>query len=319
MLKKVKGREMKKVVSSEIWKNLMVLGERQGSIRLSDLAQEMQLGTDETLGFMREVFPPGTGVEVYHKDNECWIDFNSSAIQYMLPLSPAEWIQLHQILLTYKSIETPVTYSLRKKMTDNGPIKVVMELLNQLELWDQELTEIQQRMIQELEEGIREKHLISLKTNEEKCYQLHPCKVLHLEGQLSLIAEDFEDHCLIVVPLKEMRSLETVQKNLSPKVTSFEIEEFITAVRAMNEKETRLILKIHDPQSINLFPDHHFLGKPCMVTNPNGELIWAAYVEPCESLYEWLMTLGKNVEILDPINFKEEYLMYCEEKLRKVA
>jgi hypothetical protein len=56
-----------------------------------------------------------------------------------------------------------------------------------------------------------------------------------------------------------------------------------------------------------------------MITNPNGDLIWAAYVEPCEALYDWLITLGKRVEILDPIKFKDEYLTYCEEKLRKIA
>lgn len=258
-------------------------------------------------------------MEIYNKENECWVDIQSEAIQYMLPLTPAEWIQLHQILSNHKSIETPVNYSLKKKIIDNRPIKVVMELLNQLEMWDQELTENQQIIIKQLEDGIYEKHLINLSTQEGKSYILHPCKVLHLEGQLSLIAEDSQDRCLIVVPLREIKSFEVLQKNVQAEVTSFEIEEFIMAIRAMNEKETRLVLKIHDPQDINLFPDHHFLGKPCMVTNPNGDLIWAAYVEPCESLYDWLMTLGRNVEILDPILFKEEYLMYCEEKLRKIA
>ncbi|MFP5386057.1 MAG: WYL domain-containing protein [Bacteriovoracia bacterium] len=310
---------MKKAASSDIWKKLMVLGEKQGSIKLKDLAQEMQLGPEETLGFLRQVFPAGTGLEIYHKDSECWVDIRSEAIQYMLPLSPAEWIQLHQILSQYKCVETPVTYSLKKKVTDSGPIKVVMELLNQLEVWDQELTEIQQKMVKDMEEAIDQKHLLTLSTHEEKHYVVHPCKVLHLEGQLSLIAEDYQDHCLIIVPMKDIQSFENVQSSSEPKVTPFEVEEFITAIRAMNEKETRLILKIHDPGSTNLFPDHHFLGKPCMITNPNGDLIWAAYVEPCEALYEWLMTLGKKVEILDPMKFKEEYLMYCEEKLRKIA
>lgn len=310
---------MKKAASSEIWKKLMVLGEKQGAIRLKDLAQEMHLGPEETLGFLRQVFPAGTGLEIYHKDSECWVDIKSEAIQYMLPLSPAEWIQLNHILSEHKCVETPVTFSLKKKVTDSGPIKVVMELLNQLEVWDQEMTEIQQKMVKDMEEAIHEKHLLTLTTYEEKNYLVHPCKVLHLEGQLSLIAEDYQDHCLIIVPMKDIEHFENVPSSSEPKVTSFEVEEFITAIRSMNEKETRLILKIHDPGSTNLFPDHHFLGKPCMITNPNGDLIWAAYVEPCDALYEWLMTLGKKVEILDPMKFKEEYLMYCEEKLRKVA
>lgn len=310
---------MNKAVSSEVWKKLLILGEKQGSIKLNDLALEMQLQPEETLGFLRQVFPAGTGLEIYHKENECWVDIKSEAIQYMLPLSPGEWIQLHHILSNHKAVETPVTYSLKKKVTDNGPIKVVMELLNQLEVWDQELSESQQVMIKSMEEAIQDKKLLNLVTHDEKSYVLHPCKVLHLEGQLSLIAEDSQDHCLIIVPMKDVKEFEMVASSSQPKVTPFEIEEFIAAIRAMNEKETRLILKIHDPASTNLFPDHHFLGKPCMITNPNGDLIWAAYVEPCEALFEWLMTLGKNVEILDPVKFKDEYLMYCEEKLRKIA
>ena len=310
---------MKKDTAPDIWKKLMVLGEKQGAIKLKDLALEMGLGSDETLSFLRQIFPVGIGIEVYQKDNECWVDIKGESIQYMLPLSPGEWIQLNHILTNHKSIETTVTYSLKKKVTENGPIKVVMELLNQLELWDQELSEQQQTMVNKLDEAIHAKHLIQLITTEEKNYTLYPCKVLHMEGQLTLIAEDSVDHCLLIVPLREVKSFTALETYKEPKVTPFEIEEFITAVRAMNEKETRLILKIHEPHSTNLFPDHHFLGKPCMITNPNGDLIWAAYVEPCEALYEWLMTLGQKVEILDPINFKEEYLIYCEEKLRKIA
>lgn len=310
---------MKSTNDPEMLKKLMVLGEKQGAIKLSDLADEMGLSEDEALGFLRQVFPVGIGVEVYHQDDECWVDINGEAIQYMLPLSPGEWMALHHILSQHKKVDSPVVYSLKKKVTENGPIKVVMELLNQLELWDQELSEVQQMMVKELESAIHDKQLICLVTKDDKTYSLHPCKVLHLEGHLSLIAEDSQDHCLVVVPMKDVKEFKAVPSTSVPKVAPFEVEEFIQAIRSMNEKETRLILKIHDPQSTNLFPDHHFLGKPCMITNPNGDLIWAAYVEPCEALYEWLMTLGKNVEILDPIKFKQEYLDYCEEKLRKVA
>lgn len=309
---------MKKVASGDIWKKLMVLGDKQGSIRLCDLSAEMGLEDEETLSFLRQVFPAGAGVEVYHKEEECWVDIKSESIQYMLPLSPSEWIGLHQILSNQKEISAVIN-SLKKKVVSNGPTKVVMELLSQLERWDYELSETQQTMVKEIEEIIQDKKLLVLKTTEGKGFSLFPNRILHLEGQLSLIAEDTQDHCLSIITLKEISSFESVMTSSRPKVMPFEVEEFITAVRSMNERETRLILKIHDPQSTNLFPDHHFLGKPCMVTNPNGDLIWAAYVEPCEALYDWLMTLGKNVEILDPVNFREEYLDYCEEKLRKIA
>jgi hypothetical protein len=143
--------------------------------------------------------------------------------------------------------------------------------------------------------------------------------VVHLEGQLSLICEEFDDHCLMIISVKQIQLIQLKESTRQSRVSYFEIEEFIAAVRAMNDKETRLILKIHDPQSVNLFPDYQFLGKPCMITNSNGDLIWAAYVEACEPLYEWLLSLGSNVEILDPNKFKADYLSYCEAKLRKIA
>jgi hypothetical protein len=310
---------MMKGSEAQMWKKLMILSEKKGVLRLKDLAHEMSLGEDETLTFLRQIFPVGIGLDIYKLDNECWVDIRGEAVQFMLPLNPAEWIQLHQMLMNIRGAESPVVNSLKKKVNENGPIKVVMDLLNQLELWDMELSETQVSIVKQLENAIDTKALILLTTKDSKSHSVHPCRILHLEGELSLIAEDSQDHCLLVLPMKTVLSFESLLSTSKSKVSPFEIEEFISAIRAMNEKETRLILKIHDPQNTNLFPDHHFLGKPCMVTNSNGDLIWAAYVEPCVALYEWLITLGKNVEILDPVHFKEEYLTYCEEKMRKIA
>ncbi len=310
---------MKKGPAPAVLKKIQILGVKQGSMKLSDLSREMSLTEDQTLEFLEKVFPVGIGVDFYEDGKERWVDIKGDAIQYMLPLSPAEWIELNQVLSTVKDNTDPAWQSLKKKVKENGPIKLVMDLLQQLEVWDHDMGEGQKNLLQNLETCIADKKLIDLKIRQEKRYSLHPCKILHLEGQLSLIAEDSQDHCLVVLQLRDIDSFEVMNSMSQPRVSSFEIDEFITAVRAMNEKETRLILKIHKPESINLFPSHHFLGKPCMVTNPSGDLIWAAYVEPCEALYEWLLSMGRDVEVLDPMKFKKEYLDYCEEKLKKVA
>lgn len=296
----------------------MLLGQKQGSIKLKDLATELGLGEEETLSFLRQIFPAGIGAEVYHQENECWVDIDANSIQYMLPLSPAEWIQLHQILVESENLN-PAFATLKKKVTDSGPIKVVMEILGQLEFWDQQLSENQQAMINMLDKAVGEKKSVQLTVNEGKKYTVFPCKVLHLEGHLSLIAEDTNDHCLTVISLGEVMEVQWKEVMGAPRVSHFEIDDFIAAIRGMSEKETRLILKIHDPQAVNLFPDHHFLGKPCMITNSSGDLIWAAYVEACEPLYEWLFSLGGHAEILDPGKFKDDYLSYCEAKIRKIA
>jgi hypothetical protein len=310
----MKGSEFK--ISPDTIKKLMVIGEKQGTISLKDLSLEMGLSGEDTLIFLRQIFPGGIGAEVYNRNNECMVDIDAHAIQYMLPLSPAEWIGLHQLLINQQN---PALKSLEKKITENGPIKAVMELLSQLDHWDLQLSEPHQAFVSKLDEAVSQKAMVSLTTTVGKSYQMFPCKIIHLEGKLSMIAEDANDHCLIVLSISDLKEVAIVEGTSHPKVADFEIEEFIFAIRSMNEQETRLILKINDPQSVNLFPDHHFLGKPCMITNSNGDLIWAAYVEPCEDLFEWLLILGSNVEVLDPGKFKDEFLMYCEEKIRKVA
>jgi hypothetical protein len=302
----------------KMWKKLMVLGQKQGSIRLKDLGSEMGLSVEDSLSFIRQAFPQGGGVEIYFQDDENWVDIDASAIHYMLPLSPGEWTELHSLLSARHQTSSPGLMSLKRKIMSNGPVKAIMKILGSLEDWSDELTLKEQKMISILEEITTGKKIAKIKTD-SKIYTVFPSKVIHLEGELSVIAEDSHDHGLCVLPMNIILEVEPIETMSSPKMTDFEIEEFIAAIRGMNEKEARLILKIHDPVAVNLFPHHHFLGKPCMITNPNGDLIWAAYVEPCPALYEWIISLGKHVEILDPLKFKQEYLTYCEEKLKNVA
>ncbi len=304
---------------SDMWKKLMVLGHKKGTMKLKDLSFEMGLNETDALSFIRQAFPAGGGVEVYFQDEEHFVDINAEAIQYVLPLSPDEWTELHQILGHHRKTSSPAIQSLKRKILENAPVRTLMRIMGKLDNWGEELSEKEQNYVSILENVIQEKKLVQLKTADQKTLSVFPCKVLHLEGELSLIAEDGQDHCLMVLPMKMIIKVEPLICTSQPKMTEFEIEEFIAAIRSMNEKEARLILKIHDPVAVNLFPHHHFLGKPCMISNPNGDLIWAAYVEPCDALYEWIISLGKHAEILDPLKFKEEYLTYCEEKLKNVA
>ena len=310
----MKGSGIK--LSPDAIKKLMVIGEKQGTISLKDLSCEMGLSTNDTLIFLRQIFPGGTGVEIHGSKDESMVDIDANAIQYMLPLTPSEWMALYQLLIHQKN---PELQTLKKKIIDNGPIKAIMEMLDQLGRWDLQLTQEHKLLISQLDDAVTKKALVLLTTSEGKSYQLFPSKIIHLEGRLSMIAEDANDHCLVVIGISEVREVSIIESMALPQVANFEVDEFIVAIRSMSEKETRLILKINDPQSVNLFPDHHFLGKPCMITNPNGDLIWAAYVEPCDDLFEWLLNLDTNVEVLDPRKFKDEFLMYCEEKIRKIA
>lgn len=308
-------------LDAKAWNKLKVLGAQQGAMKMKDLSHELNLGIEETHAFLRQVFPDGKGAVVYENEGECWVDFSAGSLQYMLPVSPAEWVLLQSLIekAPVTTWEDPSFESLKKKLQDNTPLHSMMQILNQIESWDHELSLADQNLVHLLDEAVATHQVLSVTTSEDKQYTVFACKILHLEGHLTMISEDATDHCLMVIPLHSIHKCEAVAKSCSPRVTNFEIEEFINAVRAMNEKETRLILKIYNPQAVNLFPDHHFLGKPCMVTNPEGDLIWAAYVEPGQDLFDWVYSLAHHVEILDPTNFKEQYFAYLEDKMRKIA
>lgn len=308
-------------LDAKTWNKLKVLGGHQGAMKINDLASELNLEVEDTLAFLRQVFPDGKAAIVYENEGECWVDFSAGSLQYMLPVSPSEWTFLQKLLekAPVNFFEDPSYEVLKKKLHDDSPLNTVMQILSQIDSWDHEFSQEDQILVSLLDEAVSHHYVLKIKTNEEKTYSVFCCKVLHLDGQLTLIAEDSSDHCLMVIPLHKIHSYDRIEKSGTPRVTNFELEGFITAVRSMNEKETRLILKIYNPQAVNLFPDHHFLGKPCMVTNPEGDLIWAAYVEPCHDLFDWVYSLAQHVEILDPTNFKEEYCSYLEDKTRKIA
>jgi hypothetical protein len=307
---------------SKLIQKLGGIGEKQGKVALKDLASELELPLEDTLIFLRGIFPEGKGVEVYWVDERCWVDIDASALNYMLPLRPSEWLALNELfsqLDSHQITESKELERLKKKITTNGPMKSLMMLLEELNQWDLQLNENLENILTQLDLAINSQTKIQVQTIQKKSYSLYPLKTIHLEGKLSLIAEDAQDHCMVIMAVEEITVLEMLTPGAGRRVSSFEVEEFIKALRVLNETEVRLILKIHDPESANLFPDHHFLGRPYMVANPQGDLIWAAYVEPCSDLFEWLISLEGKVEILDPVKFKDEYLRYCEEKLRKIA
>jgi hypothetical protein len=119
--------------------------------------------------------------------------------------------------------------------------------------------------------------------------------------------------------LSEVQNIKRAGKIKAARANFHDVADFIRALRAMADNETRLVLKIKNPERFQLMPDYQFLGKPCLITNPEGDLIWAAWVEPGEEIFEWLMQMENYVEILEPSEFILDYAAYCEEKERKMA
>jgi hypothetical protein len=176
-----------------------------------------------------------------------------------------------------------------------------------------------QHKIHLIEECLLDQSTLLIETPTKKVMSIIPCKIAFLEGELSLVAEETHEHGLIALPLAEIINIKKSEKVKAARANSHEVAEFISALREMSDKETRLVLKIKDPQHNKLLPDYHFLGKPYLVTNPDGDLIWAAWVEPSNELFEWLFEMRHKIEILEPGELVLDFAAFCEEKERKIA
>jgi hypothetical protein len=173
-------------------------------------------------------------------------------------------------------------------------------------------------LISYIEESILEKQPLSIKVNERN-HSIYPFSLIYLEGELSLIGENVSDKTILNLPLSQIENVLDDDTEFKPNYSKLEVNDFISSIRAIGEEETRLVLKINGLASFENSIPRNFLGNPAMISNPSGDLIWGATVESNQEIFKWLYSLGSDVEILDPISFKKEYLDYCEDLLKKLA
>lgn len=170
------------------------------------------------------------------------------------------------------------------------------------------------------ENAIMEQLTIKIKlSKKKKAVEVFPRKIAFIDKTLCVICEDLKKGLLGHFNINDIDDVVLSHRSYRAKFAFKEIEKYISDLRSFAQSEIRLILKFNNREKIDSIPQHHFYKNPCVVTNPKGEYIWAASVEPCDNLYEWLSELGHDVEILDPRSFKKTYLEYCEEKLRRIA
>jgi len=185
---------------------------------------------------------------------------------------------------------------------------------------DQQFIENLSDHVQMISSIIGLKKLAKINLNGGKKLLIYPHRLVHLEGNLCVIAEDTTDSCLIYCNTCDIKTVSVCDcGDYQVNVSNVEVNDFVEGLRKVNDTEVRLILKIQNDTAGELVPPHHFFGNPYVSTNTQGEIIWAATVEPCEDLFSWLYALGDQVKIIDPESFKKQYLDYCQQKLKKAA
>ena len=303
-----------KLSGLEMWNELVELAHQAKEWPAQELATILGVEISDLKEYLSDIGRSDSSIEFFRNKGHDWVRFDPEQLHFILPLNYQEWKALKGIFTT---VEDPQLAGLKEKLTG---VRVGESHRTSFAAVDEiHLLSVDTEVMSIIQQSIKEETSIRLQLKSNKTLELFANRLIHLEGQMCLIAEDVVDHCLTAISLTDISEIHEGSKRGNAQASSYEIEEFVMAIRSMGDQETRLILKIHEPDTVNLFPDYHFLGKPCMVKNPNGDLIWAAYVEPCAHLYEWLIGLGRRVEILDPVSFKQDYLDYCEEKLRNIA
>lgn len=178
---------------------------------------------------------------------------------------------------------------------------------------------VEDEMVVHLERAILDKKCATLFLKNSDQMNIRPRKIVYVDNSLSLIAEDLKDNSLVQLTIWSIVDVEPIEDDAQKNFSSLEINDFISSIRAINENEVRLILKIYNHAEVNLNPDHIYFKNVCLVTNSEGEKIWASSVEPCEKLFEWIFEMGRNVEILDPNFLKKQYMDYCVDRLKQTG
>ncbi len=179
------------------------------------------------------------------------------------------------------------------------------------------------QVVEAVENAINDETGVGLFLKTGNTIDIYPHRVVFLEERHSVIGEELEGKNLISFSIDEIEDIRFLDsKNYVPNFSQIEVDDFISALRAVSGNEKRLILKIINSENVNLSPDYHYFGNPYLTTNSNGDLLWAASVEISDDLFEWLYTLKDNVAILEDSDIQNEYEEYKERRksfLKRVA
>lgn len=154
--------------------------------------------------------------------------------------------------------------------------------------------------------------------NSKQC-TIFPHRLVFLDGILCVVGESTQDKTLVYFGVEDVKGIENQDIAYEPNLSQIEINEFICHLRLINGKEERLVLKIYSQYEADLLPSHHFLGNPFVTSNSEGDMIWAATIEMCDDIFNWLYGMKDRAEVLDPGHVRKEFAHYCELKKEKTG
>ncbi len=162
---------------------------------------------------------------------------------------------------------------------------------------------------QEIKKAIKHKLPLKLHCQQGKSYLIHPFYLFHWEQRPYVMGEVYEKHCFNLFAVSEIKQAQLMLEIREPQYGPEEAEDFMSHLKLIQNNDVRLILKVPCLHS-QLESDEHYFSRIFQTHNTKGSTIWAANVEPCQELFQWLESLGGQVEILAPSSFKQEFDHY---------
>lgn len=315
---------------AKFWQVLQLILNCETSRSVDSLVGELQISEWELNSYLNFLKELGVKLNLIRTDAGKFVELSEPPKDIQVSFSLQEWLafQAHFPKISeceespYHDILKNRLLSLEYEYRDQDLYSGIETLENVLKQQASPLLEVLQinskEVLNFLEESLLDKKAVRLKL-QKNTLKVYPYKIVYFDGDLNLIGEEIVDGCLVRVPLKSIHSALEIVEEFKGKYAAIEVEEFVSSLRAMSENQVRLVLKIHSRKEFSLNFNKMHLEKPVLFTNPQGDFIWAASLEPSVEIYEWLCSLGSAVEILDPTSFKIQFIKYCEDKLKKIA
>lgn len=155
---------------------------------------------------------------------------------------------------------------------------------------------------------------VSIEFLNNKSCMIFPHRLVFIDGLLCVVGESIDDKTLVYFGVEDIKDARNLDCEYEPNLSPIEINDFICHLRLINGKEERLVLKIYSQHETDLLPSYHFLGNPFITSNTEGDMIWAASLEICDDLFQWLYNMKDRSEVLDPGHVRKEFALYCEIK-----
>lgn len=262
-------------------------------------------------------------IEVEKKDDSFILHPAVDKSLVKIPFGFTDWLALQSCLVN-KDNDMPFQL-LRSKIKAWNEDNMSWDLFKSLEM--ERVEEYQRKSgefdiknkINLLEKAKQESCLAVITFEDGKKYETYIHNLIILDGKLSIIAEEVIDRCLVSFFVSEVTEIKhRPEHSYNPNYSTIEVEDFIAGMRSVIDNEERLVLKIYNPEKVDLNPPYHFLGSPYITSNAEGEYIWAASVEVSDELFNWLKEIKDDIQIIDPEAIKKQFELFLEQESQEI-